>query len=120
MKALLCLCLFLCTGLLLADAKDDEINALISIVENSKGMIFIRNGSEHTASEAASHLRLKWRNQADQVKTAEDFIIRCGTQSSITGEKYRIKSADGKEMLCKTFLEEQLKTIRSKQGVKSR
>ena len=36
-----------------------EIDALIDRVAHAEGVIFIRNGSEHTAAEAAAHLQRK-------------------------------------------------------------
>ena len=75
-----------------------RIEALITAVGSLQGAVFIRNGSEHTAAEAASHLRLKWRNASRRVHTAEEFIGYCATASSMTGRKYRIRFADGHEV----------------------
>ena len=75
-----------------------RIEALIDAVGRLEGAVFIRNGSEHTAAEAASHLRLKWRNASRRVHTAEEFIGYCATASSMTGRKYRIRFADGHEV----------------------
>jgi hypothetical protein len=75
-----------------------RIEALITAVGRLEGATFIRNGSEHTAAEAASHLRLKWKNAGKRVRTAEDFIRWCATGSSMSGRKYRIRLADGREM----------------------
>ncbi len=59
-----------------------EIAALISRVEQSDGVVFIRNGSEHSAAEAAAHLRRKLRAAHGRVHTAEQFIDHIGTRSS--------------------------------------
>jgi hypothetical protein len=75
-----------------------RIEALIAAVGKLQGATFIRNGSEHTAAEAADHLRLKWKNAGKRVRTAEDFIRYCATQSSMSGRKYRIRLADGREL----------------------
>lgn len=75
-----------------------RIEALIAAVGRLEGATFIRNGSEHTAAEAADHLRLKWKNAGKRVRTAEDFIRYCATQSSMSGRKYRIRLADGREL----------------------
>lgn len=75
-----------------------RIEALIGAVGKLQGASFIRNGSEHSAAEAASHLRLKWKNAGSRVRTAEDFIRYCATRSSMSGRKYRIRLADGREM----------------------
>jgi hypothetical protein len=75
-----------------------RIEALIAAVGQLRGATFIRNGSEHTAAEAADHLRLKWKNAGKRVRTAEDFIRYCATQSSMSGRKYRIRLSDGREL----------------------
>jgi len=73
-----------------------KIEFLISSVENSKGAIFIRNGSEHDGKEAAEHLRMKLKKAGGKVQTADDFIRLCASKSFITGKPYMIKLADGK------------------------
>ena len=62
------------------------------------GATYIRTGREHRGAEAADHLRLKWKNAGKRVRTAEDFIRYCATQSSMSGRKYRIRLADGREL----------------------
>ncbi|HWB74382.1 MAG TPA: DUF5329 domain-containing protein [Nannocystaceae bacterium] len=81
------------------DAAVDErarIEKLIDAVAKS-GIVFIRNGSEHSASEAADHLRTKWSRAGDRVKTADDFIEALGSRSSQSGEPYRVRLPDGTE-----------------------
>ncbi len=72
-----------------------RIASLIQAVETLEGAKFVRNGQEHDARAAADHLRLKLRIAADRIETADDFIRICGSQSSRSGEKYRIRFADG-------------------------
>jgi hypothetical protein len=81
-----------------APTQAQRIEALIAAVGRLEGATFIRNGSEHTAAEAADHLRLKWKKAGQRVRTAEDFIRYCATQSSMSGRKYRIRLADGREL----------------------
>ncbi len=59
MAAVVILALF--SGALCAqdNIEKKKIEFLISSVENLKGAIFIRNGSEHDGKAAAEHLRLK-------------------------------------------------------------
>ncbi|MGE0404065.1 MAG: DUF5329 family protein [Kofleriaceae bacterium] len=76
-----------------ASVQRDErarIEALLSAVERSN-VVFLRNGREHSAQEAADHLRRKWRG-ADV--TAEQFIDRYGTESSSSGRPYRVRIGD--------------------------
>lgn len=91
--------------------EDERITALIASVESLEGAKFIRNGSEYDAKAAADHLRLKLGKAGEQVKTAEEFIEVCASRSSITGQKYRIRQADGTEMDCGDFLRGKLKEI---------
>ncbi len=73
-----------------------RIDALIAAVESS-GITFIRNGSEHDAASAASHLRRKRAAAGDDIATAEQFIDELATKSSVSGEPYRVRLADGTE-----------------------
>ena len=88
-----------------------KIEALIAAVEHESGATFIRNGSEHKPTEAASHLRLKWKNAGKRVRNAEDFIRYCATGSSMSGKPYRIRLADGRELASADYFHEQLRRI---------
>jgi hypothetical protein len=85
-----------------------KIEYLISSIADLRDARFVRNGSEYDSQRAADHLRLKLRNAGDRAKTAEDFITYCATGSWITGEKYRIKFADGRVVDTAAFLRDKL------------
>ena len=85
-----------------------KIEYLISAIADMKDAKFIRNGSEYDAQRAASHLRLKLRFAGSRVKTADDFITCCATNSSMSGEKYWIKFPDGHMVESAIFLREKL------------
>jgi hypothetical protein len=85
-----------------------KIEALIGAVEAMPKAVFIRNGSEYTAARAADHLRLKWHNAGGRVRTAEQFIKYCASQSSMTGRKYQIRFPDGRTVDSAVFFHEQL------------
>ncbi|MHB8910387.1 MAG: DUF5329 family protein [Syntrophales bacterium] len=85
-----------------------KIDALIHAVETLEGAKFIRNGQEYGARAAADHLRLKLRTAGDRVKTADDFIRLCASQSSLSGKKYRIRFADGTTEDAETFFRKRL------------
>ena len=72
-----------------------RIDFLLSSVETAKGMTFIRNGSNYDGAAAAKHLRAKLNYGGERLKTAEDFIKYCATESSITHRKYQVRTADG-------------------------
>lgn len=86
----------LLSGIALADLTpeaDAEVQYLLGYVSAS-GCIFIRNGSENNAADAADHLRLKYRRGKRYVSSADQFIDRLASESSWTGKKYTI-NCDG-------------------------
>jgi hypothetical protein len=104
--------LFLLAAIAASAAPRDEIESLLAYVGGLPGAVFIRNGTEHTPKEAASHLRMKWEKQADKIKTAEDFIALCGTKSLLSGQRYQIKFADGTVRDSAEMLARELEIIR--------
>ena len=94
------------------DAESRKIEALIQAVERLQGQaVFLRNGSSYDAKAAADHLRLKWKNAGRRVKTAQDFIRGCATGSSISGQPYRIRFNDGREIASADFFWTELKKL---------
>jgi hypothetical protein len=85
-------------------AEQARIEYLIESVAALNGARFIRNGAEFSSREAADHLRVKLRNAGSRVRIAEDFILYCATASSMSGEKYRIRFADGRTVDTADFL----------------
>ena len=73
----------------------------------------MRNGSEYEAHAAASHLRLKLKAAGGKVKTVEDFIQYCASKSSISGEPYLIRLADGTTLKSEVFFRNRLKAFPS-------
>jgi hypothetical protein len=105
--------LFLATLVGAVAAPVDEIESLLHFVGGLQGATFIRNGSAHSPSAAEAHLRLKWSNQKDQIKSAEDFIRLCATKSSMSGDPYLIRFADGHEEPAAAVLSTRLAILRS-------
>lgn len=92
-------------------SQEDRIDALISLIENSEDLVFIRNDDEHTAQEAADHLRRKLDFAGDRVETAEQFIEHIASGSSTTGRPYQIRLPDGETVNSGPFLRELLAKI---------
>jgi hypothetical protein len=90
-----------------------EIDALIDRVAHAKGVVFIRNGSEHTAAEAARHLQRKREAADGRIRTPEQFIETLGSRSSMTGRPYRVRLPDGREMDSATWLKGLLRDVRA-------
>jgi len=114
LKLLLVLALGFMAGTAMARAplsETQKIESLISSIESLKGAVFIRNGSEYSAVQAAHHMRMKWDKAGSRVKTAEDFIEKCASESSMSGEKYQIRFANGKTENSGDYLHEELRKI---------
>ena len=87
----------------LADTMDDEIDYLISSVGKG-GCTFIRNGKTHTGREARAHLRSKRRLNAHLIDSAETFIEKIASKSSMSGKPYLISCrAKGKQTAAEWF-----------------
>jgi hypothetical protein len=106
--------LFLLGSLLGAQAADlppaqsARIEYLIGTIESLPNAQFIRNGTSYDAKAAAGHLRLKLRNAGSRVKSAEDFIRYCASQSSISGMPYLIRFSDGRVISSGDYLKQML------------
>lgn len=85
-----------------------KIEALIRVVENLKDATFVRNGAEHSAKDAADHMRRKWKSGGDDIRTARQFIEHAATKSSVSGRPYLIRFKDGREIESGKFLSEKL------------
>jgi hypothetical protein len=88
-----------------------KIEALIDSIQQIKGAVFIRNGSEYSADQAIHHLRMKWDSAGSRVKTAQDFIKYCASESSFSGKKYQIRFPDGKVEDSEDYFNEQLRKM---------
>jgi hypothetical protein len=93
-------------------SEEEKIDRLIKGVADS-GIVFIRNGTEHTAAQAADHLRTKRKYAGDKIKTAKDFIEQLATRSSLSGKPYMVRTGDGKETPAGQWLTERLRTLES-------
>ena len=76
-------------------ATKSEIAHLFTTLETSNCQ-FNRNGSWYSAKEASGHLATKYKylQDKDLVPSAEKFIERAATGSSLSGKAYQIKCAD--------------------------
>ena len=68
---------------------ETEIRWLIQAVRDSDCQ-FDRSGTLHSAESAANHLELKYSRGKRYADSAEAFIERLASQSSLTGEPYRM------------------------------
>jgi hypothetical protein len=77
------------------DSAGTEIEYLLQTIGNSN-CTFIRNGSEHSSTDAESHLRKKYSHAGKRIDTAEKFVGKLATQSSISGKPYELECQPGK------------------------
>jgi hypothetical protein len=112
---LICACGLVAAGPL-ASAKPDEaaqaeIAALLSAV-GSSGCTFIRNDEPGTASAARAHLERKYRYARKKLDSAEDFIERIASKSSMTGRPYLVECPGMPQQGTREWLLERLVEIR--------
>ena len=87
-------CLFLVQPGIAGAASPGEqtrIDRLLDALGRQKDLVFIRNGSEHTAEAAVKHLKLKRRRAENRITTAEQFIDMLASSSSLSQKPYMIQ-----------------------------
>ena len=92
---------------------EQEIEALIVRVEHARGVVFIRNGREYSAGEAATHVRRKLKAARGRIRTPEQVIEHIGTRSSVTGKPYRVRLTDGRTLDSAAWLRQLLRDVRA-------
>jgi hypothetical protein len=95
-------------------AAKKEIGQLMDALSHS-GCQFQRNGSWYGAAEARAHLQRKYDYllKKDRVDTAEQFIQRAASESSVSGRSYRVK-CQGREQDASAWFGGQLQKLRHK------
>jgi hypothetical protein len=95
------------------DRTQKEINYLLEAIGKS-GCEFYRNGSWYSAGRAQSHLKAKYdyMQARKQISTAEDFIDRAATKSSMSGEAYRLRCAGSDPVATRDWLMRSLQKYR--------
>ncbi|MEA3469198.1 MAG: DUF5329 domain-containing protein [Thermodesulfobacteriota bacterium] len=98
--------ILLFTGSVVFAEDNKEIDYLLSYLADS-GCTFVRNGGEHEAKEARDHLQMKYNYSKGRIKTAEDFIDKIASKSSLSRKPYAVHCGDV-EMPSRLWLEEAL------------
>lgn len=91
-----------------------RIERLIQFVEEQKDIRFVRNGSAYSPKDAAKFLRRKFEKMGEHVNTAQQFIEQIASKSSTSGDIYRIRWEDGRELPTAKFLGDELKRMDSR------
>ena len=97
-----------------------EIDGLFSALLQSN-CEFQRNGTWYSATEAKAHLlvKLSYLEDRGMVASAEQFIERAATQSSMTGRSYLVRCASAAPVPSSVWLSAQLQLMRSARPGKS-
>ena len=90
-----------------------EVHYLLEFIEGS-GCEFYRNGTAYDAVRAAAHLRDKYLalDATGGIPTAEAFIDRIASRSSLTGRNYEVRCAGQDRMWTAPWLREALARLR--------
>ena len=91
------------------------IQYLLEYVRESN-LTFVRNFSDHTSADAASHIQKKYRHFQDKIKTPEEFIELCASKSLMTGRTYRVIDEQGHELQTRDWLMHALTAYRNEQS----
>jgi hypothetical protein len=97
-----------------AVAASREIAHLLDYIRNSDCRFF-RNGSWYDASRAAQHLQSKYEYllKRGEIGTAEDFVLKAGSHSSLTSRPYKVSCEDRPELTTEQWLMEELARYRA-------
>jgi len=75
--------------------QQQRIDYLLQSLSSLRGAVFIRNGKEYDAQAARDHLQKKLNYAGERVRTAEEFIKYCASESSVTRQPYKIRFGNG-------------------------
>ncbi|EJD6671572.1 DUF5329 domain-containing protein [Providencia rettgeri] len=96
-------------ALALSPEEKIRTESLLAELGKQQNLTFTRNGTEHSATDAESHLRLKLRKTEKRLNTTEQFIDNIASKSSVTGEEYQVKDAQGNVFPANQYLHDLLK-----------
>lgn len=93
----------------------ERVQFLIESIRSLSGAVFIRNGEEHEPAQAAEHLAMKlqraknsWFAPPAEDWTAEMFIEKLASRSSLSGNAYQIRFTDGSVVGAADWLKQRL------------
>ncbi len=91
-----------------------EANFLLGYIEGS-GCEFYRNGSWNDSKAAQAHIRDKYKYLIARslINTTEDFIDRAATESSFTGQQYKVRCFGSVPVTSKQWLYDELMRLRT-------
>ena len=98
----------------LSTVAQKEISHLLERIEVSN-CSFGRNGNWYPPAEARKHLQMKldYMVKRDMLGSAEEFISKAATASSVSGEAYQIRCGTQAPVASATWLTAELKRLRT-------
>jgi len=96
-------------------ATSHEIDHLFAALQGS-GCEFSRNGSWYDAQKATEHLHRKYDYllRKGLVTTAESFIERAATESSLSGKPYLVRCGGAQPVPSKSWFNDKLEDLRAR------
>lgn len=97
----------------LSPASKSEIDALLTGLRTSECQ-FNRNGTWYSPQEAQAHLsrKLEYLVSKSAVTSAEQFIERAATKSSMTGQPYAVRCGNAPSVPSREWLLRELQALR--------
>ena len=98
-----------------------EVKHLLTFAEASDCQ-FNRNDTWHDGKEARAHLETKYDYfvKRNAISSAEDFITKVATKSSLSGREYHIRCPNGKALTSAHWLSAELQRYRRGNGTLTR
>lgn len=93
---------------------EQEIQHLFEFIDQSD-CIFIRNDTEYPAQKAREHMQTKYDYAKRWIDSAEQFIDRIASKSSISGKRYQVR-CQGQLLYTDTWLKQELERYRASQA----
>lgn len=103
----------------LTPAAQAEIAHLLDYLDAS-GCQFLRGGTWHDAHASRAHVETKYRFVQDRnlVGSAEEFIDKAVTASSVTGVAYQVRCGSAAPVASATWLKAELDRLRAQAAVR--
>lgn len=97
-----------------------DVDALLTRLQSS-GCEFNRNGSWYAGAEARAHLlkKLEYLEGKDMVSTAEQFIERGASTSSMSGKAYLVRCPGKAPVESAVWLKAELQQVRAARAASS-
>lgn len=100
--------------------REEENRKIARLIERvgETDLVFIRNGTEHSAGDAAKHMKRKWDYAGDRIRTLDQFIEKLASHSSNTGKPYRVRLPEGQTLLAGVWLRKLAKELEEEEETK--